>query len=178
MAAASGALFNLGVALPLVATRVFHIGGGGYGLMLSSFGLGAVVGGVTAAIGSTWPTGRSVRVLALLSGLIVLGTSASPNIGIELTGLALCGLCSVWFIARANALVQLRAAPEMRGRVMGLWTMALPGMTPFTGLLVGFVCDEFGPQTGFGLAGIAMVLSAAVAWRALRDAPIDGAAGQ
>jgi predicted MFS family arabinose efflux permease len=169
MAAASGMLFNLGVALPLIATRVFHIGGGGYGLMLGTFGLGAVGGGVMAATGNTWPSGRSVRLLALVSGLVVLGTAASPDIGAEFAGLALCGLSSVWFIARANALVQLRSAPDMRGRVMGLWTMALPGMTPLTALLVGLVCDELGPQKGFGLAGIALVLSAAVAWHALRD---------
>ncbi|MGO9151382.1 MAG: MFS transporter, partial [Acidimicrobiales bacterium] len=157
------------VALPLIATRVFHIGGGGYGFMLSTFGLGAVGGGVMAATGSTWPSGRSVRLLALVSGLVVLGTAASPDIGAELAGLALCGFFSVWFIARANSLVQLRSAPDMRGRVMGLWTMALPGMTPLTALLVGLVCDELGPQKGFGLAGIALVLSAAVAWHALRD---------
>ena len=76
---ASCALFNLGVALPLIATRVFHLGGGGYGLMLSTFGLGAVGGGVFATIGSTWPSGRSVRLLALVSGLAVLGTSFSPE---------------------------------------------------------------------------------------------------
>ena len=26
--------------------------------------------------------------------------------------------------------------------MMGLWTMALPGMTPLTALLVGLVCDD------------------------------------
>ena len=50
MAAASGMLFNLGVALPLLATRVFALGGGGYGLMMAAFGLGGVVGALLAAV--------------------------------------------------------------------------------------------------------------------------------
>ncbi len=169
MAAASGMLFNLSVSLPLVAVQVFHLGGGGYGLMMATFGVGALGGAVLAATGSSFPSGRSIRRLALLSGIVVLATALSPDIGVELGGLAVCGLCSIWFIARANALAQLRATPEMRGRVMGAWTMALPGTAPITSLMVGLVCEEVGAREGFGLAGVALVLSAAVAWRALRD---------
>jgi MFS family permease len=171
MAAASGMLFNLSVALPLVATRVFRLGGGGYGLMLSAFGLGALGGAVLAAIGSSWPSGRTVRLLALVSGVAVILTAGSPDVGAAFAGLAICGFCSIWFIARANALAQLRAAPDMRGRVMGLWTMALPGMNPVTAPLVGLVCDDLGPRQGFGLAGVALVLAAGMAWRALGDSP-------
>jgi MFS family permease len=176
MAAASGMLFNLSVALPLVATRVFRLGGGGYGLMLSAFGLGALGGAVLAAIGSSWPSGRTVRLLALVSGVAVILTAGSPDVGAAFAGLAICGFCSIWFIARANALAQLRAAPDMRGRVMGLWTMALPGMNPVTAPLVGLVCDDLGPRQGFGLAGVALVLAAGMAWRALGDSPAAGGA--
>jgi sugar phosphate permease len=177
MAAASGMLFNLSVALPLVATRVFHLGGGGYGLMLSTFGVGSLGGAALAATGSSWPRGQSVRVLALVSGVTVILIAGSPDLGVALGGLFVCGFFSIWFIARANALAQLRAAPEMRGRVMGIWTMALPGMSPFTAPLVGLVCDELGPRQGFGLAGVALVLAVGFGWRALRDSPASGGAG-
>jgi MFS family permease len=169
MATASGMLFNLSVALPLVATQVFHLGGGGYGLMLSTFGVGALGGAILAATGSSWPSGRNVRILALLSGIAVILTAGAPDLGVALGGLFICGFCSIWFIARANALAQLRAAPEMRGRVMGVWTMALPGMNPVTAPLVGLVCDDIGPRQGFGLAGVALVIAAGLAWHALRD---------
>jgi sugar phosphate permease len=139
--------------------------------MLSAFGLGALGGAVLAAIGSSWPSGRTVRLLALVSGVAVILTAGSPDVGAAFAGLAICGFCSIWFIARANALAQLRAAPDMRGRVMGLWTMALPGMNPVTAPLVGLVCDDLGPRQGFGLAGVALVLAAGMAWRALGDSP-------
>jgi hypothetical protein len=57
--------------------------------------------------------------------------------------------------------------------VMGIWTMALPGMTPLTSLLVGGVATWAGGAAGardaFGLSGAALLLTAALAWRALSD---------
>ena len=118
MAAASGMLFNLSVALPLVATQVFHLGGGGYGLMLSTFGVGALGGAILAATGSSWPSGRNVRLLALLSGITVILTAGTPDLGVALGGLFICGFCSIWFIARANALAQLHRSCRCAA---GLW---------------------------------------------------------
>jgi MFS family permease len=60
LAAASGMLFNLNVPLPLLATRVFHLGGGGFGLMMAVFGLGALPGALLASAGpAVRPAGRS-----------------------------------------------------------------------------------------------------------------------
>ena len=132
LAASSGLLFNLGVTLPLLATRVFHLGGGGYGLMMAVFGIGALPGALFASAGSGRPTGRSVGVLALATAAAVLGTAAAPALWLVMVGLAVTGCLSIWFIAQANTLVQLVADPSMRGRVMGLWTMALPGTEPAT----------------------------------------------
>ncbi len=174
MAAASGMLFGT-VALPLVAGQVFHVGASGYALMLACFGVGAVGGAVLAASAPAFPAGRSVRALALTSGTVVLATAVSPMFVVELAGLAVCGLFSIWFVSRANAFVQLFAAPEMRGRVMGAWTMALPGMNPLTGVLVGLVCQEIDPRAGFALAGIGLVVTAGLAWRVLGDTPAVGA---
>jgi hypothetical protein len=91
---------------------------------------------------------------------------ASP-FGLELAGLAVTGWLSIWFIARANTVVQLATVPQMRGRVMGLWTMALPGSLLLTGPLVGAVATTLGARAGFGLAGAALLLTAALGWHAL-----------
>jgi MFS family permease len=92
-------------------------------------------------------------------------------------GLALAGSLSIWFIALANALVQLRSDPALRGRVMGVWTMALPGMLPVTSLLVGTVATlgggALGARLAFALSGVALTASALVGWRALADQEDD-----
>jgi MFS family permease len=166
IAIAGGLLFNLGVALPVLATKVFHLGGGGYGLLMAAFGLGAIPGALVAASGAA-PDGRRLRVLAALAGLAVLATAVSPVPGLAFVGIAAAGFLSIWLIAVANTLVQLRADAGSRGRIMGVWTMALPGTVPLTGLLSALVSQAAGGRAGFALAGVALAGTAVIGWRAL-----------
>jgi hypothetical protein len=173
MAVAGGMLFNMGTTLPLMATRAFHSGPDGYAAMMAAFGGGAVFGATKAGTGPAWPSGRMVRALVLATGIEVCLTSCAPWLGLLYVGMALAGFLSIWFIAVANALVQLRSDPFLQGRVMGAWTMALPGMLPVTSLLVGgvatWVGGGLGARAAFGMAGVALVATAAVGWRALAD---------
>ena len=174
MAIASGMVFNAGVTLPLLATRVFHLGPGGFGAMFAIFGVGAVAGALLAAGGGPWPAGRRVRLLGLLTGIDIVLTGFAPAAALAFVGLALAGLLSIWFIALANTLVQVRTAPTLRGRVMGIWTMAIPGMNPVTGLLAGATALAFGARAGFALGGVALALTAALGWSALADGGQEG----
>jgi MFS family permease len=114
-----------------------------------------------------------VRWLAVLTGAAVCLTAASPWVGLLFVGVALAGFFSIWFVALANTLVQLRTEPGLRGRVMGIWTMALPGMSPVTSVLIGGVATWAGGAAGardaFGLSGAALLATAGLAWRALSD---------
>jgi len=170
LAAASGMLFSLSVSLPVLATRVFHLGGGGYGLMMSAFGVGALPGALLASAGPSRPTGRRVGGLALGTAAAVIGTALAPTAWVAFAGLAVTGCVSIWFIAAANTFVQLAADPGMRGRMMGLWTTALPGANPATSLSAGLVTQYVGPREGFGLAGLTLAAVATVGWRALAGA--------
>lgn len=169
LAVAAGFVFNLGVALPLVTTRVFHLGAAGYGAMMAAFGIGAIGGALLAASGGPWPTGRRVRMLAVVTGALVVATGFAPSLVAAFAGLFAVGLVSIWFIALANTVAQVRTEPTMRGRVMGVWTMALPGTAPLTGVLTGYVAETAGARAGFALGGGAMLLAAALTWRSLRD---------
>ena len=168
MAAASGMLFTMTIALPVLATQTFHLGGGGYGALLSAFGLGALPGALLAAATRT-PTGPRVRILAAATGVSVLLVAYAPYLVLAFAAMALAGFTSIWFIACANTLVQLRSAPEMRGRVMGLWGMALPGTVPITGFAVSAVIESLGARSGFACSGVAMLLAALAGWKALAD---------
>jgi len=175
LAAASGMLFNMNVSLPLVASRVFHLGGGGFGLMMSAFGVGGILGGLVAA-GRGAPTRRSMIALALVSGTAVLVTASARGVGEFYAGLVVTGATSIWFIARANTLVQHETAAPLRGRVLAVWSMALPGMMPLTSPLVGFVGSSVGPREGFALAGAAMVVIAgagSLRVRTRRERPVS-----
>ncbi|QMU68782.1 MFS transporter [Streptacidiphilus sp. P02-A3a] len=166
IAAACGILFNSGLLFPLLADRVFHLGGGGYAALLSVFGLGALPGALLAARGGE-PTGRQVAVLAGATGLCTAATACAPDPALLCLGMAAVGFTSIWMVARANTFVQLRAAPELRGRVMGAWTMALPGASPVTGLAVGALADAAGARAAFGCTGLLLLAIVVASHRAL-----------
>ena len=105
----------------------------------------------------------------LLTGGAILATSLTPFAAGAFVGMAAIGFLSIWLVASANTLVQLRSAPEMRGRVMGLWSMALPGTVPITGFLVSGVIAVLGARAGFACSGVAVLLSALLGWKALAD---------
>jgi MFS family permease len=166
IAAACGILFNPSLLFPLLADRVFHLGGGGYAALLSVFGVGALPGALLAARGNE-PTGRQVALLAGATGLCTAATACAPDPALLYLGIASVGFTSIWMVARANTFVQLQAPPEMRGRVMGAWTMALPGASPITALAIGVLTDTAGARVACGCVGLLLLAIVAASGRAL-----------
>jgi MFS family permease len=166
IALAGSMLFDLSVAAPPFASRVLHLGGGGYGALTAAFGLGALPGALVAASASRAPSGRRIRILALLTGAAIVATALAPVVAGAFIGITVAGFLSIWLIATANTLVQLRSGAQLRGRIMGIWTMALPGGFPVTGLIVALVAAA-DARAGFAVAGVAMITVAAATWTSL-----------
>jgi MFS family permease len=163
--------YEFQVVLPLMARFVFDGGAGTYGVMTSCMGVGAVVGGlVLASRNRSGP--RSLAVAGYGFGVSLLLAAAAPTLGLELVALVGVGVGSIAFLAAANTILQLRAAPAMRGRVMALWAVAFLGSTPIGGPLVGWVSEHVGPRAGLALGGAATVVAAAVLLRQRADAPL------
>ena len=78
-----------------------------------------------------------------------------PNTALAfLVGLSL-GFSSISFLTSSTAIVQVQAAPEMRGRVLALQAMLFLGSTPIGGPIVGFVAEHFGARYAVGLGAAA-----------------------
>jgi len=169
IAGASGMVFSIGVALPVLASHDFGLGGGGYGALVTVFGVGALPGGYAAARSGGEPRGRLIRLLCVVTAAAVLGVACAPHAAVGFVFMAVLGFSSIWLIALANTLVQLQPEPHLRGRVMGLWTSVLPGLSPVTGVVAGAVTQLLGPREGFGLAGVALAAAVALGWRALGE---------
>ncbi|MDE3133708.1 MAG: MFS transporter, partial [Acidobacteriota bacterium] len=69
-------------------------------------------------------------------------------------------------------------AAELRGRVMGAWSVALPGTLPITALIAGAVADALGVRVAYAAAGAIIGGVALMCWRAYEQAPLDSAPGQ
>ena len=59
--------------------------------------------------------------------------------------------------------MQLAASPEMRGRVMSLYSVVFLGSTPFGAPLVGWLAEVASPRAGLALGGAAALVAAAAA---------------
>ena len=168
--------YEFTVSLPLFARATFGQGANAYAAMTALLGLGAVAGGLYAATREIRAPSRLVWAAAFF-GATVLLTAAAPTLPLALAALALVGFCSIQFTSLANATLQLEARPEMRGRVMALWTMAFLGSTPIGGPLIGAIGEHVGPRWALALGGLAALAAAAYGasvfgWRA-SAAPTD-----
>jgi MFS family permease len=169
MAAAGGMIFNTGASIPVLATETFGLGKAGLGALTASFGVGAIPGGIAAARSRDVALGPRVRILCLGAGIAVVALALSPSAALAFPLMLLVGFLSIWMIALANTLVQLRPGAGLRAPVMGLWVMALPGLMPVTALLTGAVTQYVGPRAGYGVAGVCLAGAALAGWQALAD---------
>jgi len=169
MAAPAGMIFNTGTAVPVLATHTFGLGKVGFGVLAACFGIGAIPGGFAAAYSTSERMGKKTRNLCLGTGVAVVALASVPVAALAFPLMIAVGFLSIWMIALANTLVQVRTDPDLRGPVMGLWTMVLPGLAPVTSLIVGAVTQYVGPRAGYGIAGVLLVAAAAAGWSALRE---------
>jgi MFS family permease len=76
------------------------------------------------------------------------------------------GLAALLTLTAANASMQLKADPLLRGRVMALYMMVLMGGTPIGSPLIGWVGEVMGPRwTLIGGGGLTLLgVLATAAW--------------
>jgi MFS family permease len=170
--------YEFQVSLPLLARFTFHGGAGAYPAMSSFMGAGAVVGGlITASRRRTSPTALATTAIGF--GITILLVAVAPSLLVADLLLVAMGAVSIAFLSLGNTTLQLIAPPEMRGRVMALWSVAFLGSTPIGGPIVGWIGEHVGPRYGLGLGGVATLLAGAFAWRTLArvaSGDADGAA--
>lgn len=154
---------NFTVVLPLLARNSFHGDAGTYGLLFSALGVGSLAGALFTA-GRREPSVRLLLVSLLLFGLFMVAAAAAPNLALEIAVLIPLGIAALAFQTTTNSLVQLRAEPALRGRVMAIYSVVFLGTTPIGAPIVGLVAELIGPRAGLALGGFAVLLAAIVAF--------------
>jgi len=153
-----GLVFAPYVIVPVFAREVLHVDATGLGLLMAAVGAGAVGGGLVAA-GS-----RAARRLPLLIGAsLVFGLSQiafalSSTFALSALLLAVGGAAFVMSQALTNTLVQLQTPDELRGRVLGFYTLLTIGAGRFGGLLIGAGASAWGAPLALSVgAGLCLV---------------------
>src|SRR3546814_581362 len=145
-------VFEFEVTLPLVATQVFDGGAATYGWVSVSFGLGAVVGGLVAAMFGS-PSARLLLAISAAVAVLLALAAGAPHLAVELVVLPALGACCVAFLALANSLLLVSTPDQARGTVSGLWSTAVIGAKPFGPLVAGGVSELAGTRVTLALGG-------------------------
>jgi MFS family permease len=152
---------NFPIFISTMAVTTFKVGAGGYGLLTSSMAIGSVIG----AFVSAYRDKPDVPLLIFAVIVFAVGgllAAIMPNYFLFGFVLAIVGASVQTFTSSLNSLVQMSAAPELRGRVVAiLLTLALGGQ-PIGAPLVGWVADTFGPRWALAVGASSGLAAAAV----------------
>jgi MFS family permease len=151
--------FNWQVLVPLLATRTFHGTETTYTVITSMMSVGSLIGSLVLAR-RRQVTVPFLLVMCLIFGVTSLVFAMAPTVPVAIvTGMLAAGF-GIAFMTGTMTFVQTEARPEMRGRVMALYTMLFMGTTPFGGPLMGWVAEHIGIRFGLAVGGIAAVAAA------------------
>lgn len=155
--------------LPVFARDVLGTDAGGYGVLVSAVGVGALSGALfLAAFGGALRKRRLALLSAAGFGAALLTTAVAPNYWAAFAVLAVTGCLMVLQSISANTLLQQEAPDHLRGRVMGFYSFVVLGMAPFGALQIGWISQHFGTRWAFAIGGAACVIVAVWVWRAVR----------
>jgi MFS family permease len=162
IAVTSGFGLSYSTLLPVFARDVLHGGVRGFGLLMSSGGLGAIVGALVAAARRSGRAGLIVGVGQGCLGLGLLAMALTRHLAVASVWMVLVGFGVAMQLSTTNSLLQTTAPPHMRGRVVSLYIWLFSGLSPIGGFLAGWAAEHVGaPWTAAG-AGAACALSAAL----------------
>jgi MFS family permease len=160
--------FNFNVLLPLLATAGLGAGATVFGLLSSALGAGALIGALMLARRNGTPTNRMLVGMAMTFGVLESAMALTRSVPLALILIALTGFAMSSFSASANTRMQLSSPPEMRGRVMSVYTMVFVGTTPIGNLITSSVAGAAGVPAAFVLSGLPCFAAACLAawlWR-------------
>jgi hypothetical protein len=151
----SSALLSL---LPLLAKHQLGVGSMGFGLLLGSFGMGAIVGGIIIL-----PRLRSkASVESLITGSIALLAIVTFTMGYVQNFVILCivmGLGGAAYITIISKFytIGIKSAPKWIGsRVLAVYLLVLNGGLVVGSVIWGTVANVFGIPTTLSVASLAL----------------------
>jgi MFS family permease len=159
--------FNFAVVFPLFVTESLDGTNAAFTILFSVTSIGSLGGALATARRRTVEL-RGVVVTTGAFGAAMALLAIVPNLAVAYPVSLLVGFTSIAFMTTCTAIVQLRADPVMRGRVLALQAMVFLGSTPIGGPILGAVCDAFGARSGLLIGAAAALGASAWGWSRAR----------
>lgn len=155
--------------IPVYAKDIFKGTASTFGVIDSVIGLGAFSGAIFLA---SLKPGRNLRKILAINtvifgiGLILFSHTTYYPIALVFATISGFGMMSQ--ITISNTLIQTTVDPAMRGRVISFYAMAIFGMQPLGGLLVGGISQWIGTPDTVLLEGAVALVIGVLLYRKLR----------
>jgi MFS family permease len=146
------------VVLPIFAREILHRDAGGFGLLLSFAGVGAVLGALHFAARTDYRgLARWIATTATISSVALIVFSQSRIFWLSSAVLVVVGFAATSQMAATNTLIQNRVPDELRGRVMAVYATMFMGVQPIGALMAGGIARKMGAPDTLAIFG-ALVL--------------------
>lgn len=169
--------FSLGASglwalLPLIARPHGSIG---FGVMVGSFGLGALLG---AALLPAWRRTMSVDAMVAVATLLYAASTTvsgfASGVMIQCLVLLLAGIGWIVILASLNVCAQVMSPPWLRARTLSMYLLLLQGGMAIGSAIWGAVANRFGIAAALSVAATVLVVGLVTArWHHLRADRVD-----
>tara|TARA_B100001013_G_C24439545_1_gene375110 strand:- start:111 stop:686 length:576 start_codon:yes stop_codon:yes gene_type:complete len=137
--------------MPVYAVEILHVDARGLGILMSSVGIGAVLGSLSlASLSNFSKKGISLVIVAILAGISIIALGNSNVLLISMGILLFMGIFNISGRVLIQTLLQLNTNDLFRGRILSLYVMQQGFVTVGT-LLAGGLAQILN-------VGIAMII--------------------
>ena len=161
--------WSYAVLMPAFARDVLNRGANGYGILMSASGTGAFIGALVVATYGHLFTPRALALGGIwVFSIALFALSLSRNFYVALACLLVAGFGMLLFFSTSNTVLQTIVPDEMRGRVMGVWSLVFGAMIPLGSLEVGAVAHFVGTPFALAFGAVICAVSALITLWAIR----------
>jgi MFS family permease len=147
--------------MPVIARDVLHTGAGGYGLLLTFVGIGALTGALAlAGLGSRIRRGKLFNSTAYAFAGLTMLFSLMRSVHLAAVVLLFLGLAMLINGALANGILQSVVPDELRGRVMATYIFVYVGFAPIGSFIAGALARLIGVEWAIFSGGLVMLVYA------------------
>lgn len=147
--------------LPEFAKKIFHGDAQTFGYISSCIGTGALIGTIfLASLNNESKKSIVLLINALVLGVSLIFFSLVDNLNIALGISLVAGFTALTQTTICLTIIQTRSDPDMRGRMISLFAMALFGMLPLGGLIIGWISHQIGSSETVLIQGIISIIIA------------------
>ncbi len=143
--------------MPLFAER-HDVGASGMSVIFTFLGLGAITGTlIISRRQRSVHIGKTMLAASFLFGMLIPGFAFAPGYPVALAFIFFVGVSNSIFLISSMTALQLRVPPQLRGRVMGIYTITF-SLIPLGGLMGGVIAEALDERWAVTISAVVLSL--------------------